>query len=108
MNLDTARKIQPTRYPNIYCSQCGRSFGPGNFGYSHCSDHAVITLKELNFEPIKRALDPGICRFAEQLVIGSGNGPQNNDAAFADWRDAQAQDLAEQIQQVYDDWLMVD
>lgn len=27
------------RFPNTYCSQCGREFGPGDHGYSHCSDH---------------------------------------------------------------------
>lgn len=27
------------RFANVSCSQCGRSFGPGNSGYSHCSQH---------------------------------------------------------------------
>lgn len=27
------------RFAETYCSQCGRSFGPGNHGYSHCKDH---------------------------------------------------------------------
>lgn len=27
------------RFPETWCSQCGMSFGPGNHGYSHCSDH---------------------------------------------------------------------
>lgn len=27
------------RFPNVSCSQCGRDFGPGNNGYSHCSSH---------------------------------------------------------------------
>jgi len=26
-------------FENVSCSQCGRDFGPGNHGYSHCSDH---------------------------------------------------------------------
>ena len=26
-------------YGNTYCSQCGEDFGPGEHGYSHCSDH---------------------------------------------------------------------
>lgn len=29
------------RYPQTYCSQCGREFGPGPHGYSHCKDHDV-------------------------------------------------------------------
>lgn len=28
------------RFPNVYCSQCGRDFGPGDNGFSHCRNHA--------------------------------------------------------------------
>ncbi|WP_244099737.1 hypothetical protein [Burkholderia ambifaria] len=27
------------RFANVRCSQCGRRFGPGNAGFSHCTDH---------------------------------------------------------------------
>lgn len=27
------------RFLNTYCSQCGRDFGPGDHGYSHCANH---------------------------------------------------------------------
>jgi hypothetical protein len=27
------------KYDNVSCSQCGRSFGPGDHGFSHCEDH---------------------------------------------------------------------
>lgn len=27
------------RYDNVFCSQCGRGFGPGDHGFSHCEDH---------------------------------------------------------------------
>lgn len=112
MNVKTARTIKPARFPQTFCSQCGRNFGPGNSGYSHCKDHKdishVVVSEMLERLTAKHSVDPGIYRFAEKLVVGSGNGPINNDAAYADWRDAQAQDLAEQIQQVYDDWLAVD
>lgn len=32
---------KPTKpkYEKTYCSQCGGEFGPGEHGYSHCSDH---------------------------------------------------------------------
>jgi hypothetical protein len=30
------------RPPNTYCSSCGCEFGPGDSGYSHCSDHPSI------------------------------------------------------------------
>ncbi|HDV8348800.1 TPA: hypothetical protein RKT01_000536 [Burkholderia vietnamiensis] len=26
-------------FDNVGCSQCGRRFGPGNAGFSHCTDH---------------------------------------------------------------------
>ncbi|WP_175878870.1 hypothetical protein [Burkholderia sp. BCC0097] len=28
------------RFANVYCSRCGRKFGPGNAGFSSCADHA--------------------------------------------------------------------
>lgn len=30
----------PDKFKNVSCSQCGRDFGQGNHGYSHCEDHA--------------------------------------------------------------------
>lgn len=27
------------RFENVGCSQCGRGFGPGIAGFSHCTDH---------------------------------------------------------------------
>lgn len=36
--LRTAQPLPP-RYAHTYCSQCGRSIGPGNSGVSRCSDH---------------------------------------------------------------------
>lgn len=29
----------PVPFPDTFCSQCGRGFGPGMHGYSHCKDH---------------------------------------------------------------------
>jgi hypothetical protein len=31
------------RFPHVFCSQCGEDFGPGEHGYSHCSDHRKVT-----------------------------------------------------------------
>lgn len=31
------------RFEKTYCSQCGGEFGPGDHGYSHCSDHGGET-----------------------------------------------------------------
>ena len=27
------------RFANVYCSSCGQKFGPGNEGFSHCTNH---------------------------------------------------------------------
>ena len=27
------------KFQNTFCSQCGEEFGPGDHGYSHCSNH---------------------------------------------------------------------
>ena len=32
--------MRPPKFDNVSCSSCGRGFGPGDWGYSHCSDHA--------------------------------------------------------------------
>lgn len=29
----------PNLFDNVYCSQCGQCFGPGDSGFSHCKDH---------------------------------------------------------------------
>lgn len=29
------------RFEHTYCSQCGREFGPGDHGYSHCHQHGA-------------------------------------------------------------------
>jgi len=29
------------RFAMTYCSQCGKAQGPGDEGFSHCSDHRV-------------------------------------------------------------------
>ena len=33
------RVRKQSKFDNVSCSQCGRDFGPGDHGYSHCSDH---------------------------------------------------------------------
>lgn len=27
------------RFAETFCSQCGKAFGPGDSGFSHCTDH---------------------------------------------------------------------
>jgi hypothetical protein len=38
--LAEARRLsEKPKFDKTYCSQCGREFGPGDHGYSHCKDH---------------------------------------------------------------------
>lgn len=34
------------RFPEVSCSSCGESFGPGDEGFSHCADHAHLQATE--------------------------------------------------------------
>jgi hypothetical protein len=33
-------EFAPSLYAEVWCSQCGRGFGPGDHGFSHCHQHA--------------------------------------------------------------------
>lgn len=35
------------KFETTFCSQCGGEFGPGEHGYSHCSDHKGEKLRRL-------------------------------------------------------------
>lgn len=57
-----------TRFENVFCSQCGGSFGPGDSGYSHCSQHTASSslvakrmkeIKRLNKQIVKAGQLPG-------------------------------------------------
>lgn len=37
---------QRPRFPMVYCSSCGKGFGPGDHGYSHCANHAGRAVVE--------------------------------------------------------------
>lgn len=41
-----ARFRPPHRFEMVSCSACGRDFGPGNYGFSHCHEHAGLTPVE--------------------------------------------------------------
>ena len=40
---DRQRELEPNsplpKFDNVSCSQCQRSFGPGDHGFSHCENH---------------------------------------------------------------------
>ncbi|EPS1221667.1 hypothetical protein ACVBR5_000898 [Burkholderia cenocepacia] len=33
------------RFENVSCSSCGKDFGPGDAGFSHCDDHAHRSVR---------------------------------------------------------------
>jgi hypothetical protein len=35
--------LHGARFPNVSCSHCGRDFGPGDHGFSHCDSHVGLT-----------------------------------------------------------------
>lgn len=37
--IATAVKWENSKFGNTSCSQCGKWFGPGEHGFSHCKDH---------------------------------------------------------------------
>ena len=48
-----------TMYEKTSCSQCGREFGPGEHGWSHCQDHPGYKRDELRAELVEMADDKG-------------------------------------------------
>ena len=34
--------VRSPRFQNVSCSNCGRDFGPGDSGFSHCENHAHL------------------------------------------------------------------
>lgn len=41
---DTLENLPPMvpKFDEVSCSQCGRTFGPGDYGFSRCKDHAYL------------------------------------------------------------------
>lgn len=44
------------KFEKTFCSQCGGEFGPGEHGYSHCSDHKDAPLAQY-FDHVARLKD---------------------------------------------------
>jgi len=36
------------RFTNVYCSNCGKAFGPGDHGFSHCESHAHLVGRDFD------------------------------------------------------------
>jgi hypothetical protein len=52
------RRKPLARFESTFCSQCGAEFGPGDHGFSHCSDHRpkvespdIFTIKVRHEKP---------------------------------------------------------
>lgn len=41
--VEKATGASKPRFEQVFCSQCGGEFGPGDSGYSHCEDHRKAT-----------------------------------------------------------------
>ena len=50
-----------TKFQNTYCSQCGGEFGPGDAGYSRCSDHRAWTPGPWRTKPWGDGSSPSGC-----------------------------------------------
>jgi len=44
--MDSVNKTY--KFPDVYCSNCGQAFGPGDNGFSHCENHAGLFPKQQN------------------------------------------------------------
>jgi hypothetical protein len=38
----TEADVVEAKFEQTYCSQCGQAFGPGDHGFSHCSNHSHL------------------------------------------------------------------
>lgn len=66
----SAPLAQPTeRFSETYCSQCGKSFGPGPCGMSHCSDHETPEKLQATWDAFRS--QPICTTFAESSKSGA-------------------------------------
>jgi hypothetical protein len=45
--MDSVNKTY--KFPEVFCSNCGQAFGPGDNGFSHCENHAGLYPQEGTF-----------------------------------------------------------
>ena len=60
------------RWDNVGCSQCGRDFGPGDHGFSHCEDHAA-PCSPSPFDPPKGSFQKELERLINCKSIEGGS-----------------------------------
>lgn len=39
------REFHIPKFKEVFCSNCGGAFGPGDHGFSHCEDHALAVAR---------------------------------------------------------------
>lgn len=72
-SFDAAQpQVDEAKFSSVSCSQCGRMFGPGNSGYSHCEDHVgqgpideEENMSSANFETLKARFSDLMSSFVE-------------------------------------------
>jgi hypothetical protein len=45
------------RFDKTYCSNCGREFGHGNSGFSHCKDHRTARALKAHHERNRKIIE---------------------------------------------------
>ena len=55
--------LNEAKFENVSCSQCGKEFGPGDSGYSHCSDHKGKTPVDESTELDEKSTSEKQARF---------------------------------------------
>lgn len=85
----------PPRFANVSCSQCGREFGPGNNGFSHCEHHPPFRDRWTGLDVTTKAEI-----FAETFRLMTGH--------MAPFKDASPHSYPapeEDRRKVYDEWI---
>ena len=44
-----------SKFANVSCSQCGREFGPGDSGFSHCENHPPYADRWTRLAPLDKS-----------------------------------------------------
>lgn len=70
------------KFQNVYCSQCGQGFGPGDSGFSHCQDHSAsawltqtlpppfdFVFEWEVFVPIGGGYEEALCRIGVDVIV---------------------------------------
>lgn len=76
------------KFAEVWCSQCGRSFGPGDNGFSHCSDHAPAVPPSADIPKTLRTVYLGDGLYASfdgfQLRLYASDGISETNEVFLD------------------------